>query len=412
MLYKPSFAWYIYSYSANGCIFASSLVCACIQFRSAEIFSVRRDTEGSEILIYFNCDYTEGCHPNILKRLCETNMTQTVGYGEDEICDLARAKIRKACGREDVDVHFLVGGTQTNATVIAAILRPHQGALSADTGHINVHETGAVEATGHKVLPLPSTPDGKITAEQVENAYLAHVNDASFEHMVQPKLVYISLPTENGGLYSKAELTALHDVCTRCGLYLFIDGARLGYGLTAPENDVALADLCALSDVFYIGGTKVGALFGEAVVITNPALKTDFRYHIKQRGGMLAKGRSVFSLTSFSRTIFISRSAKKPCGRQSALQKRAKIRAARSLPPRRRTSSSPFSRILRSKSSRKSTSIPIGRAWTKHTAPSAFVQAGRRRTKTWTHSAKTLRPSWQNNAGLRLSAPFRGGKPV
>ena len=178
---------------------------------------MRRDTEGSEILIYFNCDYTEGCHPNILKRLCETNMMQTVGYGEDEICDLARAKIRKACGREDVDVHFLVGGTQTNATVIAAILRPHQGALSADTGHINVHETGAVEATGHKVLPLPSTPDGKITAEQVENAYLAHVNDASFEHMVQPKLVYISLPTENGGLYSKAELTALHDVCTRCG---------------------------------------------------------------------------------------------------------------------------------------------------------------------------------------------------
>lgn len=252
---------------------------------------MRRDTEGSEILIYFNCDYTEGCHPNILKRLCETNMMQTVGYGEDEICDLARAKIRKACGREDVDVHFLVGGTQTNATVIAAILRPHQGALSADTGHINVHETGAVEATGHKVLPLPSTPDGKITAEQVENAYLAHVNDASFEHMVQPKLVYISLPTENGGLYSKAELTALHDVCTRCGLYLFMDGARLGYGLTAPENDVALADLCALSDVFYIGGTKVGALFGEAVVITNPALKTDFRYHIKQRGGMLAKGR-------------------------------------------------------------------------------------------------------------------------
>ena len=140
---------------------------------------MRRDTEGSEILIYFNCDYTEGCHPNILKRLCETNMMQTVGYGEDEICDLARAKIRKACGREDVDVHFLVGGTQTNATVIAAILRPHQGALSADTGHINVHETGAVEATGHKVLPLPSTPDGKITAEQVENAYLAHVRRPS-----------------------------------------------------------------------------------------------------------------------------------------------------------------------------------------------------------------------------------------
>ena len=291
MLYKPSFAWYIYSYSTNGCIFASSLVCACIQFRSAEIFSVRRDTEGSEILIYFNCDYTEGCHPNILKRLCETNMMQTVGYGEDEICDLARAKIRKACGREDVDVHFLVGGTQTNATVIAAILRPHQGALSADTGHINVHETGAVEATGHKVLPLPSTPDGKITAEQVENAYLAHVNDASFEHMVQPKLVYISLPTENGGLYSKAELTALHDVCTRCGLYLFIDGARLGYGLCDEGNDLDLPAIASLCDAFYIGGTKVGALFGEALVLRHDALKEDFRYIAKQKGGRLAKGR-------------------------------------------------------------------------------------------------------------------------
>ena len=242
-------------------------------------------------MIYFNCDYTEGCHPKILERLCETNLMQTIGYGEDEICDAARAKIRAACGRDDVDVHFLVGGTQANATVIASILRPHQGALSPETGHINVHETGAVEATGHKVLALPATPDGKIAAAQVEAAYTAHVNDASFEHMVQPKLVYISLPTENGGLYSKAELTALHDVCTRCGLYLFIDGARLGYGLTAPENDVTLHDLCELCDVFYIGGTKVGALFGEAVVITNPELKPDFRYHIKQRGGMLAKGR-------------------------------------------------------------------------------------------------------------------------
>ena len=159
MLYKPSFAWYIYSYSANGCIFASSLVCACIQFRSAEIFSVRRDTEGSEILIYFNCDYTEGCHPNILKRLCETNMMQTVGYGEDEICDLARAKIRKACGREDVDVHFARRRHADKCHRYCSDLRPHQGALSADTGHINVHETGAVEATGHKVLPLSSTPE-------------------------------------------------------------------------------------------------------------------------------------------------------------------------------------------------------------------------------------------------------------
>ena len=224
-------------------------------------------------MIYFNCDYTEGCHPKILERLSETNRLQTPGYSEDAICASARAKIRAACGREDVDVHFLVGGTQANATVIAAALRPHQGALCAETGHINVHETGAVEATGHKALPLPATADGKITAEQVEAAYKAHVNDASFEHMVQPKMVYISQPTENGGLY------------------LFVDGARLGYGLAAPKNDVSLHDLCALCDVFYIGGTKVGALFGEAVVLVNPALKPDFRYHVKQRGGMLAKGR-------------------------------------------------------------------------------------------------------------------------
>ena len=248
-------------------------------------------SEGEKTMIYFNCDYTEGCHPKILERLSETNFLQTPGYGEDEICASARAKIRAACGRDDVDVHFLVGGTQANATVIAAALRPHQGALCAETGHINVHETGAVEATGHKVLPLPATADGKISAEQVESAYYDHVNNDSFEHMVQPKMVYISQPTENGGLYSKAELAALHEACARCGLYLFVDGARLGYGLAAPENDVSLSDLCALSDVFYIGGTKVGALFGEAVVIVNPALKTDFRYHVKQRGGMLAKGR-------------------------------------------------------------------------------------------------------------------------
>ena len=242
-------------------------------------------------MIYFNCDYTEGCHPKILERLMETNMMQTVGYGEDEICASARAKIRTACERDDVDVHFLVGGTQTNAIVIASILRPHQGALSADTGHINVHETGAIEATGHKVLALPSTPDGKITAAQVEAAYTAHINDAAFEHTVQPKLVYISHPTENGGLYTKAELMALREACDRCGFYMFLDGARLGYGLTAPANDVTLKDLCDYTDVFYIGGTKCGAMFGEAVVISNPALKADFRYFIKQRGAMLAKGR-------------------------------------------------------------------------------------------------------------------------
>ena len=241
-------------------------------------------------MIYFHNDYSEGCHEKVLQRLIETNMEQTTGYGEDAYCASAAARIRACCGSDDVDVHFLVGGTQTNLTVIDAALRPHQGALCAGSGHINVHETGAVEATGHKVLPLPSA-DGKITAEQVENAVNAHRNDDSFEHMVQPKLVYISNPSELGTLYSLEELEALSRVCREKGLYLFLDGARLGYGLAAKGNDVTLADLARLCDVFYIGGTKVGALFGEAVVISNPALKEDFRYLIKQHGGMLAKGR-------------------------------------------------------------------------------------------------------------------------
>ena len=174
--------------------------------------------------------------------------------------------------------------------MIAAALRPHQGVLCAESGHIHVHETGAVEATGHKVLALPSA-DGKITAAQVEGYVLAHRRDAAFEHMTQPKLVYISNPTELGTLYSLAELEALSETCRRLGLYLFLDGARLGYGLMAGDNDVTMADLARLCDVFYIGGTKVGALFGEAIVISNPIINEDFRYLIKQHGGMLAKGR-------------------------------------------------------------------------------------------------------------------------
>ena len=241
-------------------------------------------------MIYFNNDYSEGCHPKILEALTRTNYEQTLGYGEDEYCARAAEKIRALCGREDAAVHFLVGGTQTNMTVIAAALRPHQGVLCADSGHIHTHETGAVEATGHKVLGIPSE-NGKITARQVQEAVLAHRADASFEHTVQPKMVYISNPTELGTLYTKAELTALRDTCRELGLYLFLDGARLGYGLMAKDNDLTLKDIGDYCDVFYIGGTKVGALFGEAVVITNPALKEDFRYLIKQRGGMLAKGR-------------------------------------------------------------------------------------------------------------------------
>lgn len=238
----------------------------------------------------FHNDYSEGCHPKVLEKLVQTNMEQTPGYGEDCHCGNAAEAIRRLCGREDLTVHFLVGGTQANLTVIASALRPHQGALGADSAHINVHETGAVEATGHKVLWLPSR-EGKITAQQVEAYVKAHYEDSSFEHIVQPKLVYISSPTEWGTLYSKAELEDLSRVCKENGLYLFLDGARLGYGLMAEGNDVTLSDLARLCDVFYIGGTKVGALFGEAVVIGNPVLAEDFRYIIKQKGGMLAKGR-------------------------------------------------------------------------------------------------------------------------
>ena len=242
-------------------------------------------------MIEFQCDYAEGAHPKILERLVETNMDQTPGYGLDPYCDEARRLIRKACGREDIDVQFLVGGTQTNTTIICSVLRPYQGVLTAASGHINVHESGAIEATGHKVLALPCDHAGKITAEQIKAAYEAHMNDGSSEHMVQPGMVYISHPTENGTLYTKKELMDLYEVCKKYDMLLFLDGARLGYGLMAKTNDITLTDLAKYTDVFYIGGTKVGALFGEAVVITNEALKKDFRYMIKQNGGMLAKGR-------------------------------------------------------------------------------------------------------------------------
>ena len=241
-------------------------------------------------MIQLQCDYNEGAHPLIMKKLMETNLEQTVGYGEDDYCANARKLILDACQCPQAQVHFLVGGTQTNTTVIAHILKSYQGAIAAETGHINVHETGAIENTGHKVLALPST-DGKLTARQVEEALEAHRTDCNFEHMVQPGIVYISFPTEVGTLYSHQELKELHSVCQRYDIPLFIDGARLGYGLCSPQCNVTLAQLAACCDVFYIGGTKVGALFGEAVVITNPALQKDFRYSIKQHGGMLAKGR-------------------------------------------------------------------------------------------------------------------------
>ena len=241
-------------------------------------------------MIYFNSDYLEGAHPSIMVKMAETNMVQTVGYGEDEYCEAAREKIKAACQAPEADVHFLVGGTQTNTTVIAAILRPWQGVISAVSGHINCHEAGAIESTGHKVITLP-TGNGKITAQQVADYVEWHKNDESTEHIVQPGMVYISHPTEAGTLYTKAELTELYDTCRRYGLPLYIDGARLGYGLAAEESDMTLPEFARLCDVFYIGGTKVGALFGEAVVIMNESLKKDFRFIMKQRGGRLAKGR-------------------------------------------------------------------------------------------------------------------------
>lgn len=241
-------------------------------------------------IIRFNCDYSEGAHEKVMEKLMATNMEQTEGYGTDVYSQQAKGLIRQLCGREDADVHFLVGGTQTNLTVIAAALRPYQGVMAAHTGHINVHETGAIEACGHKILALPSR-EGKITAAQVEDCYRAHMQDNDREHMVMPKMVYISQSTELGTVYSKKELERLSEICRKNGLFLFMDGARLGYALAALDNTLTLEDLARLCDVFYIGGTKVGALFGEAVVITNPQLKEDFRYLIKQKGGMLAKGR-------------------------------------------------------------------------------------------------------------------------
>ena len=241
-------------------------------------------------MIQFQCDYNEGAHPLILQRLTETNMEQTIGYGEDHYCTQARELIKQACENDNIDVHFLVGGTQTNTTIIAHTLRPYQGVLTAATGHINVHETGAIESTGHKVLSIESS-DGKLTAAQIEEAMQAHLQEDGPEHMVQPGMVYLSFPTEVGTIYTHSELKAISTVCRKYELPLFVDGARLGYGLCSPKCDITLPQLTQLADVFYIGGTKVGALFGEAVVITNETLKRDFRYSIKRHGGMLAKGR-------------------------------------------------------------------------------------------------------------------------
>jgi len=237
----------------------------------------------------FQSDYQEGADEKVLKALLDTNGLQTPGYGVDTITEETKALIRTLCEAPEADVHFFVGGTQANLTVIAAALRPFEGVISSDLGHINTHETGAVEATGHKVLALPSG-QGKITAEQIQAAYDAHVNDVTHEHIVRPAMVYLSHPTELGTLYTRTELDAIYAATQACGLKLFVDGARLAYGLAA-EPDVDLPYLAGICDAFTIGGTKCGALFGEAVVLKNAADWPHFRYHIKQRGALLAKGR-------------------------------------------------------------------------------------------------------------------------
>ncbi len=241
-------------------------------------------------MIRFNCDYSEGAHPNILKALAETNFEQTPGYGEDCHCANAAAMIKQLCGREDINVHFLVGGTQTNLTFLSAVLKPWQGVISANTGHINVHETGAIEATGHKVIAVNSD-DGLLTEEMVRKVCREHFEDVTHEHMVMPGAVYISDSTEVGTIYDEKTLRGLRKVCDEYNLMLYLDGARLGYAMAAPGNDVTFGILCEVCDAFYIGGTKQGALFGEALVITNPNAHNCFRYMIKQKGGMLAKGR-------------------------------------------------------------------------------------------------------------------------
>lgn len=240
-------------------------------------------------MIRFNNDYNRGAHPEILNALLKTNTESYEGYGCDSWCKRAEQEIKKYLNRTDVNIHFLVGGTQTNRIVISAALKPHQSVISASTGHINVHETGAIENCGHKIHPLPHT-DGKISAEQVSKEAAFYYCNKQKEHYVQPKMVYLSFPTEYGTIYSKEELEEISHVCKEYNLYLFIDGARLSYGLCAENAGVTLQDIAQLSDVFYCGGTKCGALFGEAVIITNPVLQEDFRNYMKQNGALLAKG--------------------------------------------------------------------------------------------------------------------------
>ena len=241
-------------------------------------------------MLSFASDYTEGAHPKILERLTETNFVQVTGYGTDEFCESAADKIRKACSCPKAEVRFISGGTQANLIVIDSLLTHYEGVIAATTGHINGHEAAAIERTGHKVLTVPHY-SGKVKAEDVKNLIRDFYNDDNHEHQTFPGMVYVSNPTEYGTLYTKKELTDLSGVCREYNIPLFLDGARLGYGLAAKDNDLTLNDLCRLCDVFYIGGTKVGALCGEAVVFPKGNLPKHFLTTVKQHGALLAKGR-------------------------------------------------------------------------------------------------------------------------
>lgn len=235
-------------------------------------------------------DYSEGACPEIIAKLTATNLEQSVGYGFDKHCNAARKLIKAACHNKNLDIHFLVGGTQANLTLISSVLRPHEGVYGVVTSHINSHEAGAIERTGHKVIPIPSE-DGKLSAAALKEAYESYQNDPNKPHWAKPKMVYISQPTELGTLYTKKELTALYAYCHKEHLYLYVDGARLGYALATAKNDVTLPVLAKNCDAFYIGGTKCGALLGEALVLVNPKFKEDFFTLMKQAGAIMAKGR-------------------------------------------------------------------------------------------------------------------------
>ncbi|MBQ1229212.1 MAG: aminotransferase class I/II-fold pyridoxal phosphate-dependent enzyme, partial [Firmicutes bacterium] len=241
-------------------------------------------------MLSFACDYNEGAHPKILEKLMKTNFEQLAGYGDDHYCDSAKEKIKKACGCPDADVHLLVGGTQTNKIVIATMLAPYEGVVAAKTGHVASHEAGAIEHSGHKVLELPEY-EGKIKAGDLRSYVETFYGDGNHEHMVFPGMVYISHPTEYGTLYSRAELEAIAEVCHEFRMPLYLDGARLAYGLASHQTDVTIEDIARICDVFYIGGTKVGAFCGEAVVFTKNNTPKHVLTQIKQHGALLAKGR-------------------------------------------------------------------------------------------------------------------------